>query len=79
MEELMIKIKPGFGESKKTLLQSFISVSNALPANNIEVDVIQDNDFKSIGRCMYYADLKIFGTYYKMLITGVTHWRFAKK
>jgi len=79
METELIKIKPAFGENKQSLLESFISVYTALPGNTIEVEIIQNNDFKSIGKCMYYADIKIFGTYYKMLIEGVTHWRFPKQ
>ncbi len=78
MNDKLIEIKPGFGENRQSLLKSFISVYASLPMHTCEVEIIRNNDFGTIGQCMFYEDFKGFGTYYKMLIEGVTHWRFKK-
>jgi hypothetical protein len=60
-------------------MDSFIDINKELPKHTQEVEVIIKGN---ICKCMYYHEIIIgifpngwFGTYYRMLIENVTHWR----
>ena len=70
-----IKLKPNFGVNLNSIIKSFTSVYEKLPDKEQEVQVIFGNNFSYICKCMYFADVQLFCTYYKMSINGITHWR----
>ena len=71
----VIKLKPNFGIDLHNVIKSFTSVYEKLPDQKQEVQVVFGNNFSYIGKCMYFADIESFCTYYKMSINGITHWR----
>ena len=60
------------------VMHSFIDVNKELPKKSQEVEIIVNGN---ICKCMYYHEKSdifpngFFGTYYKMVIDNVTHWK----
>jgi hypothetical protein len=59
-------------------MQTFINKNKELPVETQEVEILVNGN---ICKCMYYNEKSnifpngFFGTYYKMMIDDVTHWR----
>ena len=70
-----IELKNHFGVNLHNIIKSFTSVYEKLPDQKQEVQVVFGNNFSYIGKCIYFSDVQLFCTYYKMAINNITHWR----
>ena len=68
--------------------KEYYSVEELLPSETSVVEVVINNDFTFIGKAMFYNETYVyegknifpykkgfFGTFYKMLREGITHWK----